>query len=92
MTAPLWLVALSGAANYQSAPRQHLLIYADMDTVAVDLDPALERLRPELRKALDAAHATFDTVSVITTQCCLVLDVAGACKILPISAPEIDRI
>jgi hypothetical protein len=61
---------------YQSAARQHLLIYDDMEAFGVDHGEALRRVKQPLAKAQAASGTAFDSISIVTTQNTLLFDVS----------------
>jgi hypothetical protein len=75
--------------HYQNAKAQHLLIYDNMDTAAVDLGEALKRLRPRLSRILKSKRVKFNTISVVSTQSVLLSDIGAACEKLSIPAPTL---
>jgi hypothetical protein len=70
--------------HYEKAARQHLLIYDDMEAFGVDHREALRRLKRPLATALSACACTFDSISIVTTQNTLLLDVSNVASIITI--------
>jgi hypothetical protein len=74
--------------HYQNANTQHLVVYDDMDTAAVDLGAAIIRLQPLLAKVLPTADSTFNRISVVTTQNRFLLDVGEGSVVILVENGE----
>ena len=70
--------------HYETAARQNLLIYDDMEAFGVDHREALRRLKRPLATALSACARAFDSISIVTTQNTLLLDVSKGTSIITI--------
>jgi hypothetical protein len=64
-------------SGYEPLTAQHLLIYDDMETAAVNYSEALQRLRPRLVRLLKQGPVGFATISILTVSNSVLYDVAG---------------